>query len=662
MAWSLNRGRGTSELAREGQEFAPNNRPKSKSRRVNPALGVTFVVILGAVGVVVAENLVNKSEHKSAVVDASTQTASSQDASQGQDTSAAIAGLEKNAVHPAPLAPPPAKPAAPRLAVDDGQTETHTDPVAPIVQQAWVQYVSDNIQQTQRWTDAQRQALSAGMSVNDSGATESGNGNAVLSNATTTLASGTQNPLAGIVTGGQVSPGAGLSTSASGEGNGTADETTAAQSEKSDYLGNIRSNPDYLPGDRQAPVSNNVMRAGTVIPAVMETGIKSDLPGQILARVSANVYNTPDGSEILIPQGAELIGTYDNQVSTGQSRVLVVWNRIIYPDGSSLDIGSQPGASPDGYAGFHDQVNNHYVRIFGDALLLSVFSAGVQLSQPQASPNSVYSSQQVVAGALGQQLGQTGENLINRDSAIAPTITVRPGYPFDVMITQDLVIRPWASEASLHLAADVVGDDSSAPTWVAEPLQDNGLSSPQYAQQAAAANNPVYAAPPSPLTSTPLPSAAAAPMAAASSVNAAPNTPRSLMGAVSDGAGNPRPAPSSSSTYVPPTTASPANSAPITVSAEPPPAPPPPAPTWTLQPGQLVGRQIQSWGQANGWNVIWNVGQDWPVPMAGATFKGNFATAAGQVIQDLSADGAPVHATFYQGNHTLVITSSGASQ
>jgi hypothetical protein len=81
-----------------------------------------------------------------------------------------------------------------------------------------------------------------------------------------------------------------------------------------------------------------------------------------------------------------------------------------------------------------------------------------------------------------------------------------------------------------------------------------------------------------------------------------------------------------------------------------------------LQPGQLVGQQIHNWGQSNGWNVIWNVGQDWPVPVAGATFKGDFPTAAGQVIQDLSADGAPVHATFYQGNHTLVITSSGAAQ
>ena len=221
------------------------------------------------------------------------------------------------------------------------------------------------------------------------------------------------------------------------------------QNEKAGFLAQRPTVSDYLPNTREQAASPFEIRAGTVIPAVMVGGVDSDLPGQILGQVRENVYDTATGRYLLIPQGAKLVGTYDNRVTYGQSRVLVVWNRIIFPDGSSLDINGMPGADQGGYAGFYDEVNNHYIRIFGSALLLSLFSAGIQLSQPQpnANSNNVYSSQQVIAGAVGQQLGNAGLAFIQRGMNLAPTLKIRPGYLFNVMVTKDIVVPIYHSSA-----------------------------------------------------------------------------------------------------------------------------------------------------------------------------------------------------------------------
>lgn len=221
------------------------------------------------------------------------------------------------------------------------------------------------------------------------------------------------------------------------------------QNEKANFLSQPPTASDYLPNTREQAASPFEIRAGTVIPAVMVGGVDSDLPGQILGQVRENVYDTATGRYLLIPQGAKLIGTYDNRVTYGQSRVLVVWNRIIFPDGSSLDINGMPGADQGGYAGFYDEVDNHYIRIFGSALLLSLFSAGIQLSQPQPNVNSnnAYSSQQVIAGAIGQQLGNAGLSFIQRGMNLAPTLKIRPGYLFNVMVTKDIVLPVYHSSA-----------------------------------------------------------------------------------------------------------------------------------------------------------------------------------------------------------------------
>ncbi len=201
---------------------------------------------------------------------------------------------------------------------------------------------------------------------------------------------------------------------------------------------------NYLANGREAPVSPYEIKAGTVIPAIMVSGISSDLPGQIIGQVRQNVYDTATGRYVLIPQGAKLVGTYDNSVTTGQQRVLVAWTRIIYPDASSLDLGKMPGTDQGGLAGLDDRVNTHFWKAFGNALLLSVFSAGVQISQGGGNNSgNGLNAQQTIAAGLGQQLGQLGQELARRNSRIQPTLEIRPGYQFTVMVTKDIVIRPW---------------------------------------------------------------------------------------------------------------------------------------------------------------------------------------------------------------------------
>lgn len=184
------------------------------------------------------------------------------------------------------------------------------------------------------------------------------------------------------------------------------------------------------------------LRAGFVIPAVMITGINSDLPGQILAQVSQNVFDTATGKHLLIPQGARLIGSYTSDVAYGQERVLVAWQRIIYPDGRAQDIGSMPGSDSGGYAGFNDKVNNHYFRIFSSAFLMSGITAGVSYSQKNASSaDRTENAGDILSQALGQNLGQVIVQMLQKNINIAPTLEIRPGYNFNVVVVKDLVFQ-----------------------------------------------------------------------------------------------------------------------------------------------------------------------------------------------------------------------------
>ena len=157
-----------------------------------------------------------------------------------------------------------------------------------------------------------------------------------------------------------------------------------------------------------------------------------------MGQVAQNVYDTATGKYLLIPQGSRLVGQYSSAVAYGQARVLVAWQRIVFPDGKAMDIGSMPGADSAGYAGLNDQVNNHYFRLFASAFLMSGVTAGITLSQPQQTSATSQTASSALSEALGQQLGQVTAQLIAKNMNIAPTLEIRPGYRFNVMVTKDM--------------------------------------------------------------------------------------------------------------------------------------------------------------------------------------------------------------------------------
>jgi len=192
------------------------------------------------------------------------------------------------------------------------------------------------------------------------------------------------------------------------------------------------------------------IKTGAVIPSVMVTGINSDLPGNIIAQVSQNVWDTASGRNLLIPQGSKLFGVYDSRVVYGQKRVLVAWNRLVFPDGSAITLGAMPGADMAGFAGYKDQVNNHYLRIFGSAILMSLIGGGMAYTMDSINSSTgtdaAPSIQDEMAAALAAQLGQTTMQLIQKNLNISPTLEVRPGYQFNIIVTQDMVFeRPYAA-------------------------------------------------------------------------------------------------------------------------------------------------------------------------------------------------------------------------
>jgi type IV secretion system protein TrbI len=195
----------------------------------------------------------------------------------------------------------------------------------------------------------------------------------------------------------------------------------------------------------EAPTTPYILRTGFVIPALLISAMESELPGTIIAQVSQDVYDTPTGNYLLIPQGSRLVGEYSNAIQYGQSRIFVAWQRIIYPDGSALDIGAMPGADEQGEAGFNDQVNNHFVRIFGSALLMSAITGGITISQPQSNSTATHlSTGDALGAALGQQLGSATSALLERNLSIAPTLKIRQGYRFNILVVKDLTFaRPY---------------------------------------------------------------------------------------------------------------------------------------------------------------------------------------------------------------------------
>jgi type IV secretion system protein TrbI len=192
--------------------------------------------------------------------------------------------------------------------------------------------------------------------------------------------------------------------------------------------------------DRLAnPASRFVVQAGAVIPAALITGIRSDLPGQVTAQVTEHVYDSPTGRYLLIPQGAKLIGLYDSQISFGQDRLLLVWTRLIMPNGRSIVLERQPGADTQGFAGLEDEVDQHWGRLFMAAALSTLLGVGSELGATN-NDNSIVAA---LRRGSSDSLNQTGQQVVRRNLNIQPTLTIRPGFPVRVIVNRDLVLAPY---------------------------------------------------------------------------------------------------------------------------------------------------------------------------------------------------------------------------
>jgi type IV secretion system protein VirB10 len=183
------------------------------------------------------------------------------------------------------------------------------------------------------------------------------------------------------------------------------------------------------------------LKIGTIIPAILLTGIDSDLPGQLLAQVSENVYDTATGKFLLIPQGSRLVGIYDSQISYGQKRLMAVWTHLIWPDGSSLNLSGMPGIDPSGYSGFRGRVDNHYLELFLTAVVVSGFNFGYEAitDEDRNAYGNDNSTSNKIKDAVGEAVAALGARIAEREIARAPTIRIKPGYRFNVMLNKDIV-------------------------------------------------------------------------------------------------------------------------------------------------------------------------------------------------------------------------------
>lgn len=211
------------------------------------------------------------------------------------------------------------------------------------------------------------------------------------------------------------------------------------QDQKQAFLNKGHQDDDYLENTKTKPRSPYEVKAGTYIPAALITGINSDLPGNVNAQVTDNVYDSVTGNFLLIPQGAKLVGEYNSNLSYGQNRVQVVWNRIIFPDGQSIDLEKMQGSDSGGYTGFHDRLDNHYLRIYGNAVLLSLMGAGYDILNQKAEQDT--DPRETVAAAVGQKLADVSGQTLQKNMDVQPTVIINPGYKFRIFVMKDMVLE-----------------------------------------------------------------------------------------------------------------------------------------------------------------------------------------------------------------------------
>ena len=213
---------------------------------------------------------------------------------------------------------------------------------------------------------------------------------------------------------------------------------TAGQNRHTAFLNGPVDRQTVAPDRVAPPASPYILQAGAVIPAALITGIRSDLPGQITAQVTENVYDSPTGSLLLIPQGTRIIGQYDDGVTFGQRRVLLVWNRLILPGGRSIVLERQPGADAEGFAGLQDGVDYHWWDLAKAAGLSTLLAVGAELAMDDEDRLV-----QAIRNGAQDTINDAGQQIIRRQLQIAPTLTIRPGFPVRIIVTRDLVMEPY---------------------------------------------------------------------------------------------------------------------------------------------------------------------------------------------------------------------------
>lgn len=234
---------------------------------------------------------------------------------------------------------------------------------------------------------------------------------------------------------------------ASGNPQMTDFESQNRQLDKGQFLERAsQSAANYLPYSRTNALGKYEIKSGWLIPAVLEQQLNSDMPGLIRALVRENVYDSVTGKFLLIPAGSRIIGVYNSNIGYGQGAVQAVWRRILFPDGSSMDLGAFEGDDSQGASGLRDQVDNHWKRILSGALLTSLFAAGLQISQGQnGSVLATQSYGQQMSSSVGTQVGELGEQVTRRNLNIQPTIKIRPGFRFFVRVQKDMLFQaPYA--------------------------------------------------------------------------------------------------------------------------------------------------------------------------------------------------------------------------
>lgn len=212
----------------------------------------------------------------------------------------------------------------------------------------------------------------------------------------------------------------------------------AAQNSDLAFLNGLVDRRTVAPDRVMPPASPYVLQAGSVIPAALITGIRSDLPGQITAQVTQHIYDSPTGSILLIPQGTRIIGEYSNDVGFGQRRILLVWNRLIFPNGRSIVLERQPGADTQGYAGLEDGVDYHWWDLAKAAGLSTLLSIGADLTMEDDERLI-----QAIRNGAQDTINDAGQQIVQRQLQVRPTLTIRPGFPVRVIVTRDLGLEPY---------------------------------------------------------------------------------------------------------------------------------------------------------------------------------------------------------------------------